>query len=52
MPNGPRADQDVEIGMIAALRDPWEGGWPQRHDDVARSVDPTAAPSYDVPGNP
>lgn len=37
---------------IAALHHLWQGWSPQMHDYVTRAIDPTAAPSYGVPGDP
>ena len=37
---------------IAALRELWTLYAPQMADYLTRALDPTAAPSYGVPGNP
>ncbi|MGC5702597.1 DUF1028 domain-containing protein [Pseudomonas sp. NFXW11] len=41
------ADADP-IGQLSAL---WQAYRPQMHDYLTRALDPTAAPSYGVPGN-
>ena len=41
----------TEACPIAALAAAWEVYRPQMDDDVTRALDPTAAPSYGVPGD-
>ena len=41
-----------EDGAIAALRTAWQVFEPQMADYVTRALDPTAAPSFGVPGDP
>jgi len=38
--------------VIAALREAWEVYRPQMADYVTRASNPSAAPSYGVPGDP
>ncbi len=42
---------DEPDGAIAALRRLWQDWRPQADDYVTRALDPTAAPSYGVPGD-